>query len=71
MTSLFTQFVARGIQVPAIDPRLIAHVDVLEVVTPDEQPATSADSSTDASGSSQTTAAQSDVVADGGTTSPT
>ncbi len=49
MTSLFTQFVARGIEVPVIDPRLIAHVDVLLDVTQEEQPAaplSSSDAST-------------------------
>lgn len=36
MTSLFTRFVALGVEVPVIDPRLIAHVEVSEVVTADD-----------------------------------
>lgn len=39
MTSLFTAFVARGIEVPDIDIRLISHVDVREVALSDERPA--------------------------------
>lgn len=45
MTSLFTQFVARGLEVPVIDPRLLTHVEVLAVVTQDERPATPVDPS--------------------------
>jgi hypothetical protein len=28
MVSLFTQFVCKGVEVPAIDPVLLAHVDI-------------------------------------------
>ena len=36
MTSLLTRFVAQGVEVQAIDPRLIAHIGFCEVVTEDE-----------------------------------
>ena len=36
MTSLFTRFVARGVEVPVIDPRLVTHVEPSEVVTADD-----------------------------------
>ena len=44
MASLLTQLVARMVDVPVIDPRLIAHVDVLAVVTADETQAEQTDS---------------------------
>ena len=47
MTSLFTLFVARGSEVPAVDPRLIAHVDALAVVTQDDRQAAPAEGSND------------------------
>lgn len=36
MTSLFTRFVARGVEVPAVDFRLAAHFHSREVVTEDK-----------------------------------
>ena len=36
MTSLFTRFVARGVEVPVSDPMMLAHFDVSAVVTADE-----------------------------------
>lgn len=43
MTSLFTLFVARGAEVPAVDPRLAAHISTLAVVTNDNGPAARVD----------------------------
>jgi hypothetical protein len=46
MVSLFTALVARGVQVPAIDPRIEGHTDILLVVDPiDQGPAASAPAS--------------------------
>ena len=40
MVSLFTSFVARGTEVPAVDPRIEGHIDVALVVDlSDERPA--------------------------------
>jgi hypothetical protein len=40
MVSLFTQLVARGVEVPVLDPRLIAHIDAPRaVVLDDDRPA--------------------------------
>jgi hypothetical protein len=36
MTSLFTRFVARGVEVPVSDPMMLAHFEASEVVTADE-----------------------------------
>ena len=36
MTSLFTRFVARGVEVPVIDRRLLTHVEFSEVVSVDD-----------------------------------
>ena len=57
MVSLFSAFVARGVQVPAIDPRIEGHTsNALAVDLIDERPATSAQqvTETEASGGVQT-----------------
>jgi hypothetical protein len=47
--SLFSLIVARGAEVPVVDPRLTAHVEVAAGVdTQGEGPATQADSTSDA-----------------------
>ena len=43
MTSFFTNFVARGIEVPEIDPRLLSHIDIREVIPAEERPAAPTD----------------------------
>lgn len=47
MTSLFTGFVAQGIEVPEIDPRIASHIDICEVISAEERPAAQADVLTD------------------------
>ena len=39
MTSLFTAFVARGSDIPEVDPRIESHVDIRGVVPADAWPA--------------------------------
>ena len=72
MTSLFTLFVARGAEVPAIDPRLIAHIDALAVVTQDDRQAAPAEGSNEvAAPAKQISATRVPDLADDGTASTT
>lgn len=49
IVSLFSLIVARGAEVPVVDPRLTTHIEFTSRVdTPDQGPATQTDSTTDA-----------------------
>jgi len=72
IVSLFSLIVARGAEVPVVDPRLASHVGFASRVdTPDQGPATQADSTTDTSAleaqpASTTTSDSTDAVAPSG-----
>jgi hypothetical protein len=70
MTSLYTALVARGVEVPEIDPRLISHVEFREVVSTDDRPAASAETSDSSIAPEQASVDQTVASSDDGTTSP-
>jgi hypothetical protein len=69
IVSLFSLIVARGAEVPVVDPRLTSHIEYASRVdTPDQGPATLADSTDDASAldaqpASTSTSSSTDAVA--------
>lgn len=72
IVSLFSLIVARGAEVPVVDPRLTSHVEYASRVdTPDQGPATQADTTTDTSAldaqpASTTSGSSTDAVAPSG-----
>ena len=72
IVSLFSLIVARGAEVPVVDPRLTSHVEYTSRVdTTDQGPATQADSTADtgeldAQPASTTTGSSTDAVAPSG-----
>lgn len=72
IVSLFSLIVARGAEVPVVDPRLTSHVAYSSCVdTTDQGPATQADSTTDTSAldaqpTSTTSSGSTDAVAPSG-----
>lgn len=63
MVSLFTRFVARGVQVPAVDPRIYRHTSSERVVDlTNERPAAPADAPSTDTAPEGTRASKSEAV---------